>query len=208
MEIREAYNIWADQYDTNENKTRDLEAIILRKSLSHYSFDQVLEIGCGTGKNTEWLLKNSKHITAVDFSEEMLTKAKEKIQVDHVKFVQADITGNWKFSTREYDLVSFSLVLEHIEDLDDVFRKAADSLRQGGLVYVGELHPFKQYLGTKARFETEGGLNILQCYTHNLSDFIRSAEKCGLVLVAIDEFFDDEIRSGIPRILRIIFQKK
>ena len=57
MEIREAYNIWADQYDTNENKTRDLEAIILKKKMSHYSFDQVLEIGCETGKNTEWLLK-------------------------------------------------------------------------------------------------------------------------------------------------------
>jgi hypothetical protein len=31
MDVKEAYNIWADQYDTNENKTRDLVAISLEK---------------------------------------------------------------------------------------------------------------------------------------------------------------------------------
>jgi hypothetical protein len=30
MDVKQAYNIRADQYDTNNNKTRDLEAISLR----------------------------------------------------------------------------------------------------------------------------------------------------------------------------------
>ncbi len=79
MNVQQSYNNWAEQYDTNDNKTRDLEAIALRKTLSNISFDAVLEIGCGTGKNTAWLLEKAKLVTAIDLSEEMLAKAKEKI---------------------------------------------------------------------------------------------------------------------------------
>ena len=55
MNVQEAYDNWADQYDSNMNKTRDLEAVALRETLAYIPFDTCLEIGCGTGKNTEWL---------------------------------------------------------------------------------------------------------------------------------------------------------
>jgi len=87
MDTKQAYNIWSKQYDTNENKTRDLEAKALRKTLENIDFDDCLEIGCGTGKNTEWLLKKTNHITAVDFSGEMIAKAKEKINSNVVEFI-------------------------------------------------------------------------------------------------------------------------
>jgi len=53
MDVRNAYNIWAGQYDTNKNRTRDLEAVSLQQTLSDIQFDRCLEIGCGTGKNTQ-----------------------------------------------------------------------------------------------------------------------------------------------------------
>ena len=28
MNVKEAYNLWAEQYDTNKNHTRDLEAVL------------------------------------------------------------------------------------------------------------------------------------------------------------------------------------
>jgi predicted TPR repeat methyltransferase len=76
MDIKQAYNIWADQYDSNSNKTRDLEAISLRTTLQDFQFNNCLEIGCGTGKNTAYLVTIAKQVTAVDLSEEMLSKAK------------------------------------------------------------------------------------------------------------------------------------
>lgn len=157
MDTRQAYNTWASQYDTNDNKTRDLEGQALRSSLADISFNSCLEIGCGTGKNTEWLIQKAKQVTAIDLSDEMLAKAKEKITLDHVYFKQADITENWTFRNETYDLVSFSLVLEHIENLDYIFKEVSTSVNAGGYVYIGELHPFKQYLGTKARFEQKTG---------------------------------------------------
>ncbi|MCY7361353.1 MAG: class I SAM-dependent methyltransferase, partial [Ignavibacteria bacterium] len=65
MKVKEAYNSWADQYDSNINRTRDLEAISLRETIVNIQFETCLEIGCGTGKNTEWLVTKCKEITAV-----------------------------------------------------------------------------------------------------------------------------------------------
>jgi ubiquinone/menaquinone biosynthesis C-methylase UbiE len=208
MNVQQAYNIWADQYDTNLNKTKDLEAISLRNFLSDRSFENCLEIGCGTGKNTEYLLTKAKKVTAVDFSDEMLSKARQKINADHVQFVQADITKDWTFSNSQYDLVTFSLVLEHIENLDQIFKKVAAVISANGLVYVGELHPFKQYSGSKARFETEEGQQIVICYNHHISDFIIAAKQNGFDILDIAEFFDDNDRTTIPRIITLLLRKR
>jgi ubiquinone/menaquinone biosynthesis C-methylase UbiE len=207
MNTQEAYNNWASQYDTNINKTRDLEGKALRSSLSTIPFESCLEIGCGTGKNTVWFIEKAKQVTAIDLSEEMLAKAKEKITDGSVEFLQANITSSWTFRKQLYDLVSFSLVLEHIHNLDHIFKETAQSLKPGGYVYIGELHPFKQYTGSKARFDTENGLQVVECFNHHVSDFIRAAKKYGLVLVDINEYFDDDNRNEIPRILTILLKK-
>ena len=207
MNTQQAYNSWAAQYDTNENKTRDLEARALRNLASFVSFNSVLEVGCGTGMNTEWFLQKAGSITAVDLSEEMLSKAKEKIRSSNVAFLQADINGEWNFTESSFDLITFSLVLEHIENLDHIFKEVYKKLNEEGYVYIGELHPFKQYTGSKARFETEEGLQIVQCYNHHISDFIQSAKKYGLKLIDLDEYFDNDDKASMPRILTLLFQK-
>ena len=218
MDTRQAYNDWAAQYDTNLNRTRDLEARSLRVTLEGLSiggpatpgtllFETCLEIGCGTGKNTVWLIEKASHITAVDLSEEMLAKARSKIKTPAVDFVQADITADWTFRDKLYDLVTFSLVLEHIADLGAIFRQVAASLKPGGYVYIGELHPYKQYAGSKARFETAAGTQVVDCFNHHVSDFTELPRQYGLVPVLVNEYFDEDDRSGVPRILTVVLQK-
>ena len=136
--ISEAYDQWSDQYDTNANRTRDLEAHVLRAALTDIPFTRCLEIGCGTGKNTEWLVKRAEHITAVDLSEGMLAKARKKIVSPRVRFAQADIRSPWAFAEGHYDLVTFGLVLEHIQDLGPILEKATNALSDGGHVYIGD----------------------------------------------------------------------
>ena len=207
MNTEQAYNNWASQYDTNINKTRDLEAQALRNTLLAIPFESCLEIGCGTGKNTLWFIEKAKQVTSVDLSAEMLAKAKEKINSDNVQFIQADITTDWTFTNQLYDLVSFSLVLEHIKNLDFIFKQTATALKPGGHVYIGELHPFKQYTGSKARFETDTGMQVVDCYTHHVSDFIQAAMKHGLSIVDVYEYFDADNRNEIPRILSLLLKK-
>ena len=137
----------------------------------------------------------------------MLNKAKEKVTDDRVTFIQADITKPWNFINRQYDLVSFSLVLEHLEKLEPVISEAAKALHTGGYVYIGELHPFKQYSGSKARFDTDNGVQVVPCYNHNLSDFVQAAKSQGLRMIDVEEYFDEDNRAAIPRILTILFKK-
>lgn len=208
-DIKDAYNIWAAQYDTNSNKTRDLEALALRETLAPITAHHCLEIGCGTGKNTLWLCEKAQRLSSVDFSEEMLALAKAKVKNPKVNFVQADITLPWTFAQENtYDLATFSLVLEHIENLDDIFRKLQAALKPSAYVYLGELHPFKQYSGTKARYESAEGIQQLRCYTHHISDFTKAASNAGFELRSFNEYFDEaNVAEAIPRILALLFQK-
>ena len=206
MNVQKAYDNWSAQYDTNLNKTRDLEALVLQKTLAGIEFETCLEIGCGTGKNTAWLLTKAKTITAVELSNEMLTKAKEKINNDKVNFIQADIIKDWDFADTKYDLTTFSLVLEHIKNLEPVFEKVSKLIAKGGHVYIGELHPFKQYAGSKPRFTTKEGEQVVPCFNHHLSDFTKAAKNNGFTIIHVNEYFDNDDRNTIPRILSILLK--
>jgi SAM-dependent methyltransferase len=144
----------------------------------------------------------------------MLEVARAKISAmpgqarhDIVRFHQADILQPWTFAEGLYDLVTFSLVLEHIADLGPVMREVAHVLKPGGQVYIGELHPFKQYGGTKARFETDGGTQVVPCFDHHISDFIAAAVAAGLHLSDVQEYFDADDRSTPPRVLVVVLSK-
>jgi 2-polyprenyl-3-methyl-5-hydroxy-6-metoxy-1,4-benzoquinol methylase len=207
MNVQEAYRHWSGHYDTDVNKTRDLEAVSLRDMLSSVYFEKCLEIGCGTGKNTEWLISKGDHILAVDISDEMLALAKHKVPFEKVTFIRADVTEPWEFTCETFDLVVFSLVLEHIENLDFIFRQVSDHLREEGTIYVGELHPFRQYLGSKASFESDTGEHLVSVHTHHITDFTYAASRNGLRIEEIKEYFDNDDRSKSPRILALKFKK-
>lgn len=207
MSIANAYNAWSDSYDTNENKTRDLDQKATQETLSRYDFQQVLELGCGTGKNSLWLLEKAAKLIAVDFSEGMLRKAKEKINTPRITFLQADLTHPWPSLIPAVDLVTCNLTLEHIADLGFIFQQAGEKLIDEGLFFICELHPFKQYLGSKARFDTEKGVQELEVYPHHISEYLQKAEAHGFELVELKEWFDEGPIMEIPRLLSMVFRK-
>ena len=207
MSIEEAYNSWSKIYDTNVNKTRDLDKEVTIKTLSEYTFDRVLELGSGTGKNTEYLLQQSIDITCLDFSEEMMAIAREKVKNPIVKFVKTDLNKEWEVSNDFFDLVTCSLTLEHIQDLDTIFKQAYKKLKHQGKFFICELHPIKQYLGSKARYETDKGIHELEVYTHHTTDYIDSAKKQGFKLLELKEWFDADLENKIPRLISFVFQK-
>ena len=207
MNNQQAYNAWSQNYDTVVNKTRDLEAAALRETLSGFAFADALELGCGTGKNTVWLAARAVRLTAADFSEEMMAQAAAKISTGNVRFVRTDLREAWDFPAGAFDLVSCSLILEHIENLDFVFAEARRVLKTGGRFYLGELHPFRQYQGSKARFETGGGTFELECFVHHVSDYFAAGRENGFACRDLREWFDAGDRASAPRLLTIVFEK-
>lgn len=205
MNTREAYNKWAASYDSVVNKTRDLEKNAATLTLKEADFSKTIEIGCGTGKNTVWIAEKAKQLLAMDFSEEMMKNAQEKIKFPHVQFKSADITQEWNFNSAT--LIICSLVLEHIEDIDFVFGQVAKTLEQGGCFYLCELHPYKQLQASRARFEHEGELIHLEYFVHHISDYFSVASKNNLECTRLEEWFDDNDRTTTPRLVSFLFKK-
>lgn len=207
MKVDDAYNVWAETYDSNENKTRDLELSVGKSVLGDKSFSKIIELGCGTGKNSEWLIDKCDTLLGVDFSSEMISKAKSKIKSKKVKFIEADLLKKWKFVNNSVDLITASLILEHIQNLDFIFSESNKSLAANGLFYICELHPFKQYAGSKARFEINDEVVKLETYVHHISDYLESAAKNNFKLLKLNEWFDDEEKTELPRLISFVFER-
>ena len=45
VSVKESYRSWSKVYDSNENKTRDLDLAVSKNILAKLSFQTVLEIG-------------------------------------------------------------------------------------------------------------------------------------------------------------------
>ncbi len=207
MSIQNAYNEWSQTYDTDRNLTRDLDQQIMFEMLANRHFDSILEIGCGTGKNTLFLVDVGLRVHALDFSEGMIEKAKEKVKAENVRFSMADLTQRWPCQDRAYDLIVCNLVLEHIEDLSFIFSEASRVLIEGGKFFVNELHPFRQYEGKKARFQSGESVAEIPAFVHHISDFTNAASKHGLKLAKLDERWHLEDLNKPPRIVSFLFEK-
>jgi len=138
----------------------------------------------------------------------MMNIAKEKIVNQKVEFKKIDLNKNWDIENEIADLVTASLTLEHISDLNHIFNQAQQKLKSDGLIFISKLHPYKQYSGSGARYESENGTVKLEVYTHHMSDYLENAETNGFELVEIKEWFDEENRKDIPRLISFVFRKK
>ena len=199
------YNAWAHQYDNDINPTRDLDKTVTMESLSNIDFFKVLELGCGSGKNTEWLITKADKLVGLDFSKNMLDQARKKVKTDKVTFINTDLNENWPVNDNSFDLATINLTLEHIETLDHIFNSLFMKLTQGGKCFVCELHPKKQLSGSKARFEKNGDEIALDVFYHSELEYIESAEKAGFSLIVKKEWYDN--KKAVPRLISFLFEK-
>jgi malonyl-CoA O-methyltransferase len=170
-------------------------------------FKVILETGCGTGKNTTFYTQIGAKVQALDFSEGMIARAREKVTADNVIFSVADLTKKWPCDSGTVDLVVCNLVLEHIEDLDSIFAEAKRVLVPGGKFFISELHPFKQYGGSQARFQQSGETTQVTAYVHHISEFMGAALGQGFRLLELKEWWHEEDEGKPPRLVTFVFGK-
>ena len=69
----------------NENVVRFVKKYIKKKN------NKILDIGCGTGRNVIFFLKEKQHVFGVDFSSSALNLLKKKIKNKNLKVIKDSI---------------------------------------------------------------------------------------------------------------------
>lgn len=94
-----------------------------------------LEVGCGTGLFARALAARAARVTAIDFSPEMIRRAREQSSgVANLEFVEADLR-QWPLPPDTYDFIVSIATLHHVP-AEETLRAWQDALRPGGVLAV------------------------------------------------------------------------
>lgn len=136
--IKTSYARWAPVYD----KTFGAVTNGGRRAAVGYINSQcgkdVLEVGVGTGL----ALPNyheDLHVTGVDFSEDMLAKAKEKVQeldLQHVKALRQMDARNLDFPDNQFDFVAAMHIVSVVPEPERVIAEMTRVCKPGGKIVI------------------------------------------------------------------------
>lgn len=208
-DVAGAYDRWAASYDADDNATRDLDAEVVRRAPLVLAGRDVLELGCGTGKNTAWLAERARSVVGLDFSAGMLAMARQRVDGAHVRFVRHDVREPWPVPAGAVHVVVGNLVLEHVRELAPVYAEAARVLRPGGQLLLCELHPERQRRGGQAHFtDPATGMTVhVAAHLHTVAEYVNAGIAAGLVLRHLGEWLEAGAPADAPpRLLSLLFE--
>ena len=196
LPTREGYDRWAATYDTMGNWLLELEEPEVDRELGEVEGLDVLDVGAGTGRHAIRIAERGARVTAIDFSEEMLAKARQKRGAAQVRWLVHDVARHeaLPFEANSFDRVLSALVLEHIpvDDLASFFKELGRVAREDGVIVVTAMHPAMFLKGVSANFRDESGELRPRSYVATLSDYAMGAIRAGLAIVSLAEHSVDE----------------
>jgi malonyl-CoA O-methyltransferase len=125
---------------------------------------KILELGCGTGNFTALLAERypDAKITAIDFSQEMIAIAKQKLDNSSIEFLCAEGEEYLENCADEhFDLIGSNGSLQWFSDHDSSLKNIARTLKQDGIFICSIFGPDslkKLGLGLKTLFQYNGNV--------------------------------------------------
>jgi len=133
------YDAYSQRYDQiRQNAYHQLISEITRDFLFKFISpkNRVLDLGCGTGINLEWLKKTGAKVIGFDLSQEMLKQACGKGNT-----VVRGTAPRLPFEPQSFDVVYSFKVLPHVEEIDTAFEEIARVLKPGGVAVLESYNP-------------------------------------------------------------------
>jgi SAM-dependent methyltransferase len=112
---------------------------LVKENLGNLKDKIVLEIGCGTGRITEFISKNCKKVIAVDISEEMINEGQERLKnLTNIDFVAGNGL-NYPIEDNSVDFVFSYIVFQHMPNkkvVEENLKNAKRVLKEGGIAKI------------------------------------------------------------------------
>ncbi|WP_414514232.1 class I SAM-dependent methyltransferase [Nostoc sp. PCC 9305] len=109
------------------------------QGLTIHSDSQVLDLCCGSGQTTEFLVKNSQNVTGLDASPKSLQRA--RLNVPEASYVEA-FAEEMPFADNLFDVVHTSVALHEMQpqQLRKIINEVYRVLKPGGVFTLVDFH--------------------------------------------------------------------
>ncbi|KAI9844682.1 MAG: hypothetical protein M1837_005424 [Sclerophora amabilis] len=197
----EAYDRWAEVYDTDNNVLQGVDDLELRALLPQFldllpPSPKIVDVGCGTGRNTRKLLGQGQDRTIVglDASPKMLEVASSRCNNDHhhphqtgeseatttasrVDFEVYDAITSEKppSNALSADGVICTLVVEHVP-ITTLFEVLSTILKPDGVLLLTNMHPHMGAESQAGFTDPVSGEKIRpKSYVHSIPEVLEGA---------------------------------
>jgi phosphatidylethanolamine/phosphatidyl-N-methylethanolamine N-methyltransferase len=105
------------------------------RDISFTKKHKILFIGVGTGADLELINHTGLNITAIDYSTDMLRKARAKFRNSTITFLEMD-AQKLAFEDESFDYVVASLILSVVPDENECFKEMVRVLHRDGKIII------------------------------------------------------------------------
>jgi SAM-dependent methyltransferase len=192
VDARTGYGAWAPTYEDTVQDAMDVELLDVLQELDPAGA-VVADLGCGSGRTGAWLRAHgAAAIDGVDVTPEMLDLARRREGVFRT-LTEGDVADTG-LPSGAYDLVTTSLVDEHLAELRPLYAEAHRLLRDGGTYVLVGYHPhFIMASGMPTHYDDASGEPVaIVTHVHQLSDHVAAAHAAGFRLAELRERLIDD----------------
>jgi SAM-dependent methyltransferase len=194
------YDLWAESYDAGGNPLVALSEVVLDLRPLDAAGADVVELGCGTGRNVPRVLAaGARSYLGVDGAAGMLARAQS--DDPRVRWLRGDLLGELSLDAASADLVLVVLVLEHLPSLAPLAQAAAHVLRPGGRLRIVDIHADLVRRGTGAHFTRDDRELRFTSVAHDAAALTAALAAAGLTVTRADDVVADA--DAIARVAKL-----
>lgn len=134
------YDVFAENYVTQQEHG-DLASAIefpaMTKLVGRIKGKKLLDLGAGIGWHAHFYAKKGACVTALDNSEKLLNKITNK----KITVVHHDLNKKLPFDKKSFDIITASLALDHIRNLNKLLKEVQRTLKDDGTFYCSIPNP-------------------------------------------------------------------
>ncbi len=203
---REGYDLWSSTYDQTPNPVVAMDSRHTMNLLAPQPGQNILDAGCGTGRNLALLRSAGAHAYGLDFSLGMLRVALQKAA--GVPLVQADLQSEFPFRAAQFSAVLCALIGEHLEKLPVTLSEIHRVLEPDGRMVFSVYHPDLAEAGKEANFQLNETEYRLGAIRYTAADYLGMIRAAGFAEIAILEFKgDQELVREVPQAAGLLDQR-